>query len=374
VTALRAGLDVQELADPKGAPNFDRKTAYKLYQELIQPLETLFKDKRVLFTATSGALQSLPLAVLVTAPPQGDDGDPAALAGTAWMIDRYALVTLPAVSSLRTLRCFAVRDPAERSPGCPPERHTETTKPAPKGTLAFAGVGAPVLGPPERTLRGGGYSAYMRGEVADPAALRTLPSLPGTAKELTAVAAHFGGGAVLLLDKNATETKVKTDPDVARARILEFATHALVADETERVGEPGLVLTPPQTPTMEDDGLLTASEAAQLHLSAEFVVLSACNTARRDGKLGADGLSGLARAFFYAGARAMLVSHWAISDAATPVLMNGFFTTLEKDRKDGRALAFRHAIKDMKADSQWAAPRYWAAFILVGDTDETATP
>jgi CHAT domain-containing protein len=82
----------------------------------------------------------------------------------------------------------------------------------------------------------------------------------------------------------------------------------------------------------------------------------------------------LARAFFYAGARAMLVSHWAISDAATPVLMNGFFTTLEKDRKDGRALAFRHAIKDMKADSQWAAPRYWAAFILVGDTDETATP
>lgn len=373
VTALRAGLDVEQSSDSKPVPKFDRKTAFKLYQELVQPLEPLFKDKRVLFTATSGALQSLPLAVLVTAAPQGDDGDKDALGATHWLIDRYALVTLPAVSSLRTLRCNTVRDPAQRSTACPKNQGAETA-PAAAGTLAFAGVGNPVLGPPKRDNRGGSISDVWHGEFADRATLLSMGSLPGTEKELTAIAAHYVGNSKLLVGPKATETNVKTDPDVARARILEFATHALIAGEIGRVGEPGLVFTPPLTPSPEDDGFLTASQAAQLHLSAEFVVLSACNTARRDGKLGADGLAGLARAFFYAGARAMLVSNWAVSDEATPVLMTGFFTTLEQDRKDGRAIAFQHAITDMKKDPRWAAPRDWAAFILVGDTDEAAKP
>ena len=79
--------------------------------------------------------------------------------------------------------------------------------------------------------------------------------------------------------------------------------------------EPALVLMPPKVGTKADDGLLLASEIAQLKLNADWVVLSACNTAAGEGPDG-EGLSGLAKAFFYAGTRALLVSHWRISSQA----------------------------------------------------------
>ena len=83
------------------------------------------------------------------------------------------------------------------------------------------------------------------------------------------------------------------------------------------LGEPALVLTIPKEATPLDDGLLTANEIAQLKLNADWVVLSACNTAAGD-KPGAEALSGLARTFFYAGTRALLVSHWAVETAMLP--------------------------------------------------------
>ena len=104
---------------------------------------------------------------------------------------------------------------------------------------------------------------------------------------------------------------------LADYRVVYFATHGLVAGEVKGLGEPSLALTLPKQPSETDDGLLTASEVAQLKLNADWVVLSACNTIAGD-KPGAEALSGLARAFFYAGARALLVSHWAVeSNAAT---------------------------------------------------------
>ena len=96
---------------------------------------------------------------------------------------------------------------------------------------------------------------------------------------------------------------------------LHFATHGLLAREADNIlqsrAEPALMLTPPQLASEEDDGLLTASEVAQLKLDADWVVMSACNTAAGD-KFDSDALSGLARAFFYAGSRALLVSHWYV--------------------------------------------------------------
>jgi CHAT domain-containing protein len=100
--------------------------------------------------------------------------------------------------------------------------------------------------------------------------------------------------------------------DLTRARMLAFATHAVVTGELEGLAEPAIVLTPPRTATAEDDGLLTASETAELRLDTDFVLLSACNTAAPDGTPGASGLSGLAKAFVYFGARALLVSHWEV--------------------------------------------------------------
>jgi CHAT domain-containing protein len=112
-----------------------------------------------------------------------------------------------------------------------------------------------------------------------------------------------------------------------------------------------------------------ASEVAQLKLNADWVVLSACNTAAGDGPDG-EGLSGLAKAFFYAGTRALLVSHWPVSSKATVRLMTGIFDDLAENPKLGRAEALRRSMLAMMADEatpHFAHPAFWAPFVVVGE-------
>ena len=133
--------------------------------------------------------------------------------------------------------------------------------------------------------------------------------------------------------------------------------------------EPALVLTMPAKPTDDDDGLLKASDVAQLKLNADWVVLSACNTVAGD-KPGAEALSGLARAFFYAGARALLVSHWAVASDAATRLTTSAFTILKADPTLGRAEAMRRAMLEFLNDRSSpdnAYPAVWAPFAVVGE-------
>jgi CHAT domain-containing protein len=167
----------------------------------------------------------------------------------------------------------------------------------------------------------------------------------------------------------ATETAVRQGDTAAlsQSRFVVFSTHGLMAGST--VAEPGLVLTPPEAATEADDGYLSASEAAQLRLKAEFVVLSACNTAASDGTPGGEGLSGLARAFFYAGARSVMVSHWEVSDVATTELISDTFAALDAPGADigDRAKALQTGMKAVRANRLWSHPAFWAPFTLVGE-------
>ncbi len=152
-----------------------------------------------------------------------------------------------------------------------------------------------------------------------------------------------------------------------------FATHGLLAGEVAEFAqlnaEPALVLTLPEKPTEFDDGLLTASEVAQLRLNADWVVLSACNTAS-GGKPGAEALSGLARAFFYAGGRSLLVSNWEVETKSAVDLMVATFAAIAADPKLSHGEALQKSMLAMLRNVQhpeWADPKFWAPFVVVGE-------
>jgi CHAT domain-containing protein/Tfp pilus assembly protein PilF len=361
IEKFREGLDVDRLQP------FDLNLAYKLFGQLIGPVDGLVKNKRDLLVVSSGALTALPFHLLVTEKPmkaslqldgKTPEQDSAAYRDAAWLIKRQAVAVLPSVASLRTLRSFVRRDLNQKP---------------------MIGFGDPVFSQDRAPgnnraavhTRGGtrSYTDYWRGAGLDRSALASAPSLPDTADELRAVALDLGAAASdIHLGRDASVTNVKQAP-LGDFRIVYFATHGLVAGDIKGLAEPALLLTLPARPTPEDNGLLTASEAAQLKLNADWVVLSACNTAAGD-KPGAEALSGLARAFFYAGARALLVSHWPVASEAATRLSTSTFDALKADPTLGRAEALRRAMLAYLADQSSptnAHPAIWGPFSLVGE-------
>lgn len=364
VAAFRRGLDIGKASDASGkSALFDLAVANELYETLLGPVQALVKDKTSLLVVPSGALTALPFHLLVTekpamAIPDSFDG----YRDAAWLLKRHAVSVLPSAASLKALRGFV--------------RKQESTKP-------MTGFGDPLFNPAlrprdgqrtaksaSRSLATGAYTDFWQGAGVDRARLAAaLPQLPDTADELNAVARDLGVAAAdIHLGEDASETTVKRAA-LADYRIVYFATHGLVAGDVRGVAEPSLALSIPAVPSELDDGLLTASEVAQLKLNADWVVLSACNTIAGD-KPGAEALSGLARAFFYAGARALLVSHWAVNSEAATRLSIATFDRLKADPKLGRAEALRQAMLAYLGDTSSprnAYPAFWAPFALVGE-------
>jgi CHAT domain-containing protein len=178
-------------------------------------------------------------------------------------------------------------------------------------------------------------------------------------------------GGYIRLGARATEREIKALSDggtLAQYRIIHFATHGALAGQLSGTTEPGLILSPPDVASAEDDGYLSTSEIAALKLDADWVILSACNTAAA-GAAGAEALSGLARAFFYAQARALLVSHWEVYSEATVKLIGSSVAETVRAPTVGRAEALRRAMLAMIDNGvpHEAHPAYWAPFVVVGE-------
>ena len=372
IATLRRSLDVQRLQP------FPAALANRLYRDLIGPVEGLIGDAKHIVVVPDGPLESLPLSVLLTAP-AADTRDelaaPDALRDAPWLTRKWAISTLPSISSLKALRVFAKESRATRPflgiGDTLLDDHPQNARGA--GIASKPGVATPDASTaPTAPSTGIALNALFRGATADVRAVSSLPSLPETAGELQAMAKALGvGGDALLLRAAATETQVKRLL-LASHRVLAFATHGAMAGEIKGLAEPALVLTPPVAPiepTEQDDGLLTASEIAQLKLDADWVILSACNTAAADGTPGAEGLSGLAKAFIYAGARTLLVSHWSVSSEPTVALTTSMLSESTMPGV-GRAEAHRRAMLDYLADPanlSLTHPAYWAAFAVIGE-------
>jgi CHAT domain-containing protein/tetratricopeptide (TPR) repeat protein len=368
VVSFRRGLDLDRLgaavAKSERVRLFDLNLANELYTILIGPFEEVVKDKKKLLIVPSGALTALPFHIMVTKKPAA--GIPERLEGyreAAWLIKRQAVTVLPSVASLQALRIFASGTRAAKPMiGFGDPVFNPDAKPSSRARLA-ANSSA-------RNLAKQPYGDFWQGPQVDRTKLaQGLPRLPDTADELRAVGKDVGASmSDIHLGKDASEATVKRLP-LADYRIVYFATHGLVAGTVKGLGEPSLALSIPAQPSELDDGLLTASEVAQLKLNADWVVLSACNTAAGDSP-DAEALSGLARAFFYAGARALLVSHWAMSSDAATRLTTSTFDILKVDPTIDRAEALRRAeltyLNDT-SDRQNAYPAFWGPFEIVGE-------
>jgi CHAT domain-containing protein len=342
--------------------------AFDLDQQLLGGVADLVAGKDLLIVP-SKSLSALPFQILVSALPGAASTD--RYRDARWLARDHAITVLPSVASLTAalpadpagttdrIAYLAFANPLLLG------RHGSDRRAFDRTGCA---TGANSAGEVEEAALPA-TATLFRGAEADVASVRALPPLPETTDEVCAIASILGAPAdALHLGAAATEAAVRQlsgNGQLRRAGVLHFATHGLVSGDLSGLAEPAIVLSPPETAATEDDGLLTASEVTELQLDADWVILSACNTAAGDS--GGQALSGLARAFFYAGTRALLVSHWPVNSEATVRLATGTFAALAQQPAIGRAEALRRAmVAEIDRGGEAADPANWGPFILVG--------
>lgn len=372
-----------------GPAIFDLALASQLFEELFPGKAREFIGGKRLIIAPDPTVLGLPWHLLSTAPPALGWAEPGRRAQSyreaAYLFQSHPSISIvPTIAALRALRASPIRPTS------------------PEGS--FLGVGDPVIGRSEserlappldcdakvavadgialaRSALGASAGIYSEAvdslgfALADADAVRSQPRLADTRCELMAIAAAQRGivdGKVdLLLGNEASEDRIKAldeQGQLGRYRIVQFASHGLLGSEFGQQ-EPGLILTPPTRASQRDDGVLTASEIAALSFDADWIVLSACNTAAGSAT-GASALSGLAKSFFYAGADSLLVSSWPVYSAAAVAVTTRAFAALKADPGLGRAGAVTVAMRQVLAEARnehTAHPAYWAPFFLVGE-------
>lgn len=378
VTKLREALE------PKAAmisdiPPFDPKLASELYDKILKPVESGWKPAKSLIVVTNGALGLLPLSLLPTAAAEvKTDDDPLFVSyrKVPWLARTHAVTLVPSASALQTLRKL------------PPGKATRQDLIA-FGDPYFSKEQADDAAKDDKPTQVADATNVTRGmplkrrnspqlDGADSAQLAQLPRLPDTSDELKSIALALQADPtkVLNLGKDANEKKVKT-MDLSGFKIIAFATHGLVPGELDGLTQPALALSAPALSNSDGDGLLTMEEILSLKLDADWVVLSACNTGAGAGA-GAEAASGLGRAFFYAGTRALLVTNWSVHSQSARELVTDLFKRQADDPKLTRGEALRQAMMaladgpgyvdaDGKTEFAYAHPLFWAPYSIIGD-------
>ncbi len=309
-----------------------KESGKTLFASLVRPVSGV-RGKSRLIVVPDGVLNSLSFDTLVD-----DDG--------RYLVESRVISSAPSGTALYLLRAL---------------RSLPTQKPA----LVIGGV----TYQREKALVAKSTIPYQRSAARAVADLRlsALSKLPLTMDEAKAVAAAAGVGAVLLGGDQATEAKLKSER-LDQFRILHFATHGI--PDVDYPDRAALILG--WDPGSPEDGLLQAREIGALRLNAELVVLSACETG--EGRIeGQEGVASLARAFFTAGTRTVVATHWPVDDTATLALMKSFYRRLAAGEDRGSALAL--AKRDLLArHGKDAVPYYWGAFGIVGEAAIPLSP
>ena len=361
-------------------PKFDLETAYALFKAFFEPVRDGWENAKSLLVVPHGALSYLPISLLPTEKtnlPAGKGVFFENYKHVSWLVRSHAVTVLPSVSTLILLRAMP---------------------PAVRAQLPFVGFGDPYFNEQQaqaaakqketlQTASSGQFADYvLRGlsiqrvqtDQLDSAPIEVLPRLPETAGEIRsmALAMNADPNKAVYTGAQANEQKVKT-MDLSGYKILAFATHGLAPGDLDGLLQPALALSSPRVAGIVGDGFLTMEEIFGLRLNTDWVVLSACNTgAGRE--QGAEALSGLCRAFFYAGAQALLITNWRVETNSAKALTTDLFSRQAQNPMLTRAEALRQSKlflidavghvdpKSGKVMFSYAHPIFWAAFSLVG--------
>lgn len=344
VTRLRAGV-----VTPNGEPGrFDPGPAEALYAALLAPLAGVLEGAESLIIAPDGPLLAIPFGLLLTGP-----AAPGPLAAAPWLIKRHAIVHVPSPQTFVTLRRSGAGSTAPR---------------------AYAGFGDFMPPSPAQLRR-----TFPPDRCASDARVAAgLVRLPGTRIEVQEAQRLTGSGPQdVRLGADFTEKALRA-ADLGQRRILHLATHALLPGELSCLAEPAIVVSPEPGAADAGSSFVTASQLLGLKLDADLVILSACNTGGPGGAGGGEALSGLARAFFYAGARGLMVTHWAVDDAAAALTVADALRRQQAGAASAAALrGAQRLILDeagRRLPEEFGHPFYWAPFALIGDGRRAAGP
>lgn len=326
---------------PGGVPRFDADAARTLYRLLVAPLAPMLDGAETLVVVPDGPLLALPFGLLLAGPAPDET-----LVGAPWLVRRHAIVHVPSPQTLVTLRAAG------------PGSH------APQPYIGFGD-----FAPPNAAQYARAFPADRCGQDARLAA--GLGRLPGTRAEVLTSRQLVGADAGDAILGAAFTVPALRRQRLDQFRIVHLATHALLPGELSCLPEPAIVASPPPGAPSADGAFLKASEVLDLKMDADLVILSACNTGGPGGEGGGEALSGLARAFFYAGARGLMVTHWAVDDAAAALTVADTLRRQQAGATSAAALRGAQMLMIEEAGrnlpAAFAHPYYWAPFVLIGD-------
>ncbi len=364
VTKVRRTLDIGGFENGR-IPAFAFVDAHRIYQSIFAPFDAQIEGKRQLVVSAGGALAQLPFAVLPRKVYAGS------LQDAPWLLRDVAVSHVPSASGWLALKRLQ-KLPSAAQPmlawGDPLFDLGARPAAAEATQVAASGDAAPVV---RKVLPTRSVDTTQR-NVMDPdtyVVYSKIPPLPETRDEVQALARILGADAAqdLVLGDKATRQSVldaNRSGALAKKRVVVFATHGLLAGDLPDLNQPALAMA--ANADAKASPLLTLEDVLGLKLNADWVVLSACNTAGADGRA-QEALSGLARGFFYAGSRSLLVTHWSVESQSAMLLTTNTFDAYAKDPAITRAEALRQAMLKVMAQSQYQHPAFWAPYALVGE-------
>jgi len=367
--AVAPNPELQRYLDSDGVAETaadEERLAASLGHMLLAPVPNLSRFKRIVVVA-DGTLQYLPFSVLIA------DNSSAASAGAKRIADDHEVINLPSMTALAVLRS---RRNLDRS--------------ATNGLVVFADpvfeaddprieAAAPThafrTSPSVHATRSSTPALAVTRGVSRRSADHGLPRLPGTRHEADVIqAAAPAEHTTILLGFDANREQA-TSAAMGGYRFIHFATHSVFDDEHPESS--GVILSMFKRDGAPEDGTLRLRNIYDLKLSADLVVLSACDTALGKSIEG-EGIVGLTRGFMYAGSPRVMATLWRVDDDATSEFMKDFYEAIFA-RSVSPAAALRQAQAEMRQQPRFHSPYYWGAFILEGewlplDRSDTETP